>query len=403
MTSREKVLAAFEHRDLDFVPVDFSSHRSSGIAAIAYHRLREFLGLGRRPVRVYDVVQQLAVVDEDVLERFGVDATEMGRGFALDDACWKEWVLPDGMECLVPQWTPMEREQGRWVIKAADGRVVGEMPDGSLYFDRTWWPWVEGGEDVERLAEVSGEGMWSRASCPPGPVSDDELAAGAKRPRESTNRAIVALGGGCLFQSGCGMFRDDNWLMILASEPARAHRFLDKVLENSLAETEKMLGLVGEYIDVIHFSDDICMQTGPMVSPAMFGEFFKERYRALWTRAKELADVKVMLHCCGGFREILGDMIECGLDAINPVQISCAGMDAAGLKRDFGRDIVFWGGGCDTQEVLGQGTPQEVAEHTKRQVEILRDGGGFVFQQVHNIMANVRPESIVAMFDAVNA
>jgi uroporphyrinogen decarboxylase len=121
----------------------------------------------------------------------------------------------------------------------------------------------------------------------------------------------------------------------------------------------------------------------------------------LWQRAKELADVKVMLHSCGSIRLLLPDLIEAGLDAVNPVQISCKGMDASGLKRDFGKDITIWGGGCDTQWLLSHGTPEAVTEHVKQQVEVLRQGGGFVFQQVHNILADVPPQNILAMFDAV--
>ncbi len=121
----------------------------------------------------------------------------------------------------------------------------------------------------------------------------------------------------------------------------------------------------------------------------------------MWRRAKQLAGVKVMLHCCGGVRELLPDLIDAGLDAINPVQISCRGMEAAALKRDFGRDLVFWGGGADTQSVLPYGTPAEVADHVRRQVEVWRPGGGFVFQQVHNIMADVPAANIAAMFDAL--
>ncbi len=120
----------------------------------------------------------------------------------------------------------------------------------------------------------------------------------------------------------------------------------------------------------------------------------------MWKRAKELADVKVMLHCCGGVRELLPDLIDAGLDAINPVQVSCRGMEAAGLKRDFGDALVFWGGGCDTQALLVGGTPEQVRRHVREQVRTLAPGGGFVFQQVHNILANVPPQNIVAMFEA---
>ena len=144
-----------------------------------------------------------------------------------------------------------------------------------------------------------------------------------------------------------------------------------------LANLEKYLGLVGPYIDIILFGDDLGMQTGPQISPRMYREFFKPRHGRMWQRAKELADVKVMLHCCGGVRPLLPDLIDAGLDAINPVQISCKGMDAADLKREFGRDITFWGGGCDTQWLLAHGTPEAIAEHVRHQVEVLRPGRRF--------------------------
>jgi uroporphyrinogen decarboxylase len=133
----------------------------------------------------------------------------------------------------------------------------------------------------------------------------------------------------------------------------------------------------------------------------MYREFFKPRHAMMWARARQLAPVKVMLHCCGAVRPLLPDLIDAGLDAINPVQISCGGMEAAGLKRDFGRDLTFWGGGCDTQRVLHAGTPAQVRDHVRAQVRTLAPGGGFVFQQVHNMLGNVPSENIIAMYDAI--
>ena len=134
MTPRERVLAALEHKETDRVPVDLSGHRSSGIAAIAYPKLREYLGLPPKPIRVYDIIQQLAVVDEDVLERFGIDTIELGRGFAQEEQSWQPWILPDGTACFVPAWTRLEREDKRWIIRSDSGRILAHMPDGSLYF-----------------------------------------------------------------------------------------------------------------------------------------------------------------------------------------------------------------------------------------------------------------------------
>jgi len=402
MISRQRIMAALEHRESDRVPVDFSGHRSSGIAAMAYPRLRECLGLPPKPIRVYDVIQQLAVVDEDVLDRFGVDTIELGRGFALDDKSWSPWTLPDGTPCFVPAWTRIEREEGRWVIRSGSGRILAHMPDGALYFEQTYFPFLEH-DGSDRVSEALGNSMWTATASPPGPVNVKKLAEGAKRLRASTDRAIIGLFGGNLFEIGQFLYRNDQFMMMLAAEPQRVHRFLDKLTEIHLANLERFLGTVGKHIDIILFGDDLGMQTGPMMSPQMYCEFLKPRHKILWNRVKELTDVKVMLHCCGGVRELFPHLIEAGLDAINPVQISCSGMDAGELKEEFGSEVTFWGGGCDTRDVLPNGTPEQVAEHVKRQVEILSPGGGFVFQQVHNILANVPAENIVAMFEAVNA
>ena len=402
MTSRQRVLSALDHRQPDRLPIDLSGHRSSGIAALAYPRLRACLGLPPTTVRVYDPIQQLAIVDDDVLDRFGVDVIEMGRGFALDDSDWADWTLPDGSPCKIPVWALPERSGDTWVFRSKSGRPVGRMPHGVVYFEQCHWPFLEE-DNLDDLTSAFAESMWHSMASPPGPAAADleTLTAGARALRARTDRAIVGLFGGNLLETGQWMYRMDRFLMMMAGEPDRVHAFLDRLVEGHLANLERFLGAVGPYIDVILFGDDLGMQSGPQMSPAMYRTLFKPRHAAMWKRAKELANVKVMLHCCGGVRPLLPDLIDAGLDAINPVQINCKGMDAEGLKRDFGKDITFWGGGCDTQRVLSLGTPEEVRSHVRRQVAILSPGGGFVFQQVHNILANVPPENIVAMYEAV--
>jgi uroporphyrinogen decarboxylase len=401
MTSRERVLMAMEHRMPDRVPIDFSGHRSSGIAAMSYPRLRAALGLPPRPVRVYDPIQQLAIVHDDVLDCLGVDTIEMGRGFALEDSDWTDWVLPNGTPCQMPRWARPQRLNGEWVFRSTSGRVLGHMPDGADFFDQTYWPFLES-DDLNHIPEALQESMWSGVPSPPGPSAPDtaSLGEGARRLRQRTDRAIVGLFGGNLLELGQFLYRMDNFLGMLGDEPARVHAFLDKVTELHLANLERFLAAVGPYIDIISFGDDLGGQNAPLLSPRMYREYFKPRHSVLWHRAKELAPVKVMLHCCGAVRQLLPDLIEAGLDAMNPVQISGRGMEAESLKRDFGRDLVFWGGGCDTQRVLPDGTPDEVREHVRHQVAALAPGGGFVFQQVHNILSNVPPENIVAMFEA---
>jgi uroporphyrinogen decarboxylase len=407
MTSRQRVLAALNHQQPDRAPVDLSGHRSSGISPIAYRRLRKALGLPENLIRVYDIVQQLAIVDDDVLDWAGVDTIELGRAFAQEDRYWVEWVLPDGSPCLVPAWSLPERQPGRWVIRSKEsGRVLAQMVDGSLYFEQTYWPFLEGRSPSTPVADVVSESMWTAIASPPGPLTAGPdgyrvLAEGAKKLRQNTERAIVGLFGGNLLEFGQFMYRNDGFFMLLAGQPEEAEEFLDEITEMHLANLEKYLAAVGPYIDVILFGDDLGMQSGPQISPRMYRKFFKPRHARLWMRARELAPVKVMLHCCGGVRELLPDLIDAGLQAINPVQITCQGMAAEGLKADFGQALTFWGGGCDTRDILPHAAPSDVYRHVQQQLRILSPGGGFIFQQVHNIQADIPPENIVAMFKAV--
>lgn len=409
MNSRERVLAALAHQPVDRIPLDLSGHRSSGIAAIAYARLRAHLGLPSRPLRVYDPIQQLAIVDPDVLDRFGVDTIELGRAFALDEASWADWVLPDGTPCQMPAWALPERGAGQWLFRSKSGRVIAQMPDGALYFEQTWWPFAEEKDrKFDRIPEAMGECMWTAIATPSGPLAAPPggrnlLADGAQALRTSTDRAILGLFGGNLLEIGQFLFRTDQFFLLLAAQPRKADAFLDALVEIHLANLELFLHSVGPAIDVIVFGDDLGMQTGPQISPAMYRRYFKPRHAKLWRRAKELANVKVMLHCCGGVRELLPDLIEAGLDAINPVQIAAAGMNLRGLRRDFGGRLTFWGGGCDTQFVLPEADADQVTRHVEEQIRVFGTGGGFVFQQVHNIMANVPPANIVAMLDTVRA
>ena len=415
MNSRERVMTALNHREPDRVPIDLGGHRSSGIMAIAYNKLKQHLGIETGDIYVYDVVQQLAIIEPEVLDRFGVDTIEMGRGFALNPEDWQDWVLPDGTPCKIPAFIHLVKVGNDWHVYHEDGSqtefgtLIAIQKEGCLYFEQTCWPLADA-EDAafDDLDAAFEKVMWAEMGTPPAPLEYDEeglekLAAGAKALRESTDRAIIGLFGGNLHENAqflCGM---SNWFMLLAGEPKRAHRLLDRLVEMHLENLEKFLSAVGPYIDIILFGDDLGMQTGPQISPRMYREFFHPRYKLMWETAKKLADVKVMLHCCGGVYPLLPGLIEAGLDIIQPVQITARDMEPERLKREFGQDIVLWGGGCNTQQVLPYGTPQEVAEDVRRNVSILAPGGGFVFQQVHNIMANVPPENIGAMLEAVNS
>lgn len=410
MTPRERVLTALQHLETDKFPVDFGGHRSSGIAAIAYARLRKYLGLPERPIRVYDMIQQLAIIDDDVLALSGSDTIEMGRGFCLKDEDWKPWILPDGTECEIPVFIHVEKQGDDWVLVSEKGQVLGIQKKGCLYFEQTHFPLMDRGledNDFHDLEEMLGDQMWNIPS--PGahiPLNETglrELREGAKALRERTDKAIIGLFGGNMFEIPSYLYRMDNYLLALALNPDKILELEEKLCALHLKNLEKWMSAVAPYIDIVLFGDDLGGQQGPLISPEMYRTFIKPFHSKLWKRAKELAPVKVLLHCCGGIRELLPNIIDAGADAINPVQISCAGMDPSSLKTTFGHQITFWGGGCDTQHVLLTATPSEVKKHVKEMVKIFKPGGGYVFQQVHNILANVPPENIVSMFEAINS
>ena len=202
-----------------------------------------------------------------------------------------------------------------------------------------------------------------------------------------------------MFELPQWLFRMDNFLMYMGLYPDAVHRLQESLVKAHLESLEKWIDSVGPYVDVVLFGDDLGGQNCPLISPRMYREFIKPYHKKLWKRTKELADVKVMLHCCGSIYALIPDLIDAGLDAVNPVQISCEGMDVSRLKQEFAGQMSFWGGGCDTRTMLGQGLEGQIKDHVYQQAKILYLQGGGVFQQVHNIMANVPPQNVVTMLD----
>ena len=409
MNSRERVLAALNHQDTDRAPVDFGGHRSSGIMAMAYARLKNTLGITSGDIYIYDMVQQLAIVEPAVLDVLGIDVMEMGRGFLLGEEDWKDWVLPDGTPCKIPYYINVEKRPDGWYLLSDSGLELAVQKRDAVYFHQIYFPLIERSieeDDFSDLEQKLGDTMWTGVVHPGAhlPLNDQglaELTRGAKALRESTDRAIVGLFGGNMFEIPQFLYRIDNYLTYLGLYPEAIDRLSEKLCAIHMKSLDRWLGAVGPYIDVIVFGDDLGGQNGPLLSPKMYREHYKPHHRKMWTRAKELADVKVMLHSCGGIEPLLDDLIDAGLDTTNPVQVTSRNMDTRMLKEKYGDRLSFWGGGCDTREILPGGTPEAVERHVREQVNILKPGGGFVFQQVHNIMADIPVENILAMFKAV--
>jgi len=409
MNSRERVLAALNFKQPDRAPIDFNGHRSSGISIVAYKKLREYLDLPPSPLYMYDLIQQLAIVERDVLDLFGVDVLQLGCDFNKYPEYWQDWQLEDGTPCKIPASVDARHApQGNFIYNSK-GKEVGKQPKGCLYFEQSLFPLADDFEkdDFSDLPEILNDIVWCVVPCPPLPINyhtpegNAKLRAIAAETRDSTDRAIYGIFGGNLVEMGQYAFRMDNLLCDLLANPGRIHSFLDALLERHMGDLKAYLDAVGDYIDVIGFGDDMGTQIGPQFSPDVYNEFFGPREKIMWSYIHErYPDMKICLHCCGGVRPLMPLLAENGLDAINPVQFVCKGMDLHELKEEFAGKLTLWGGGCDTRDILPKGSPSEVAAHVRENVQLLNQGGGFVFQQVHNIMANVPPENIAAMFRA---
>lgn len=408
MNPRERILAAVDHREPDRVPLDLGATPSSGISAIAYGRLKRHLGLAGGHTRVYDVVQQLAQPEDEVLDRFGVDVLDVGRAFDTEESDWRDVTLLDGAPAQYPAWfRPEALADGSFVVRAPDGIEIARMPSSGTFFDQTCFPWVDGYPAALRgLSEAMGKVLWSALVHSPWsragePGFWDTLRERALALRASSDRALMLVIGCNLFEWGTFLRRLDNFLVDLAAEPEGVETLLDALMEKHLDSLARACRAVGDVVDIVRFGDDLGTNRGPFLSPAMYRRFFKPRHAELCAYVHRHTPMRTFLHSCGSIRALLPDLIEAGFDVINPVQTSCRGMEPEGLKADFGRDICFWGGGCDTRRVLPTASPAEVKEHVKRRLEIFAPGGGFVFNTVHNILPDVPPANVVAMYEAV--
>jgi len=417
MTSRERVVAALRHQETDRVPVDLGGMRSTGTTAIAYNRLKAHLALPRpgdgwplHHTRVYDVIQQLAEPDIEILDRFGADVVDLSRAFLTEPGQWRPWTLPDGSPAVIPPWFDPEPDgAGGWVVRDGEGGVMGAMPAGVQYVTQRCHPLREASSaaDFADLGPARAKVTWFALPCAPwhlsldSPEGFDEIRGRARALHGSCDRAIMAALGGNILEAGqflCGM---DRFLMMLAEDEPLACALMDRLVEDYLKVIPRFFEAVGDSVQVVQMGDDLGTQTASQISPAMYRRLVKPRHRIVYEAVHKHFGGFLFLHSCGDISALIPDLIDVGVDVINPVQTSCPGMQPEVLKREFGRDLSFWGGGCDTQTVLRTASPAEVRRHVRDRVATFAPGGGFVFTQVHNIMADVPPPNVLAMYEAV--
>jgi uroporphyrinogen decarboxylase len=406
-SGRARVLAAISHREADRVPVDLGSTPSSGISAIAYTRTAAFLGAADLRPKVYDVVQELAQPEDWMLDRFHVDVVDVGRVWNDKPGDWRETAMPGGWTYLYPAWFKPQRRGDAFFVHDAEGTLIAQRPDGATFYDERCFPWEDGyPADFSGLGAAMGKVLWSALVHSPWDHAGEadfwkKLRERSLELRATTDRALMIVVGCNLFEWGTFLRRIDNFLMDLYIDESNVERLLDALMEVHLSNLEKVCAAVGDIVDVVRFGDDLGHEGGPFMSPEIYRRLFKPRHRQLNEFVKSHSGMKTFLHSCGSIYELLPDLIEAGYDVINPVQTSARGMAPEVLKREFGKDITFWGGGIDNRAVLNKASPSEVKAEAKRRLDILAPGGGFVFNTVHNILPDVPPENIVALFDGV--
>ena len=370
MNSRERLLCALDHKQPDRVPLDLGAAKSCKFSLGAYKKVLEYFGM-EEDIR-FAKFQQTAFASDAFYEKIENDVRAVYPAFIREGS-------PD------PEW---EDEKFSY-YRDSWGTAYRKPKVNGLYFDMCEYPLAGKDEDADK-AYVIPQPSYIRAEA----LQEVENYHKAGYPVVLTE----TFGSGFL-HTGPKVYGFDDWFMILAGEEERAVAFLDKLLERKFQYWDKIAEVFGNSLDVVCEMDDVGMQTGPWISPVLFRRVIKPYYQKLYPYIKKKTGAKLFMHCCGSITQLLPDLIDVGVDIVSPVQINAADMDPHKLKTEFGKDVCFWGGGVDTQIMLPTGTPQQIKEHVKRNIEEFSKDGGYVFAAVHNIQANVPVENIIAMWE----
>ena len=369
MNSKQRVLAALGHIEPDRVPVDFGGTIVSTIHARAYNNLKEFLGI-KTPHLKGSGPSRKVVVETEVLERLDIDtrfictkAPNVTREVSDEEGYYRnewgvEYRIPTGVEeyCYVPQKAPL--------AEAVTDDING--------YD---WP------DPRDKGRTAG------------------LAEEAALLHEEKRFAVIGnVDKPSIFELALAMRGFERFLLDIAERNTFSKGLLEKITELQIIRYEEMLEATGRYLDVVAYADDVGTQHGLLLSPKVYREMLKPLHKVLYDSIRAGSDAKIFYHCCGDCSELIGDFIEIGVEILNPVQVSATNMEPDRLKREFGKDITFWGA-VDTQHVLPQGTAEEVRQNVRSIISQLGKGGGFVLSPVHNVVDDVPPENIAAMYE----
>ncbi|MDJ0819851.1 MAG: uroporphyrinogen decarboxylase family protein [Desulfobacterales bacterium] len=370
-------MTTLDHREPDRVPFDLGSCQVTGIHVVAYRNLRKALGLTEVEVELCDAVQQLAAINEDLGRRLKVDTRGL---YPLNSHNWKV----------------TEEDAGEYWAYHDEWGITHHRPkQGGLYFSVVKVPLPRTDLKEDDIRNYN----WPDVGNPERLAGLRKLAA---QYRKEGYAVVLKDAFAGIFEFAQRIVGMQNLLMMMITNEKSSCALFDKLLELKLDYWQTALTELGDLVDIVTYADDYGTQTSQIISPDMFRRLIKPRVKMIFEAFAKLAPhAKRFLHSDGNVRPLIPDFLELGVDILNPIHIRAKDMDPAGLKRDFGKELVFWGGGVDTQGVLPSGTPAEVRDDVKRNIEALAHGGGYVFNTIHNIQADVPPENIIAMWEAL--
>jgi hypothetical protein len=413
MTSNERVVAALRHQQPDAVPVDFGSTAVTGIHVQIIAALRDHYGLEKRLVKAHEPYQMLGTIDEDLKQALGIDLEGVvppETMFGFRNEKWRPWRLDSGLEVLVPEGFKITKELNGDTLIYPKGDLTapasGRMPKSGFFFDSIIRqdPIVEEGLDPrDNLEEFT-------------PISDADLDyfEAEVKAKAKTGRAVMATFGGLAFgdialvpapflKHPKGIRDIEEWYVSTLTRQPYIHEVFEKQCVVAIENLMKLYKRVGDQVNAAF----ICgTDFGTQWSTFCSVDTYKSLYHPYYKRVNDWIHIhtpwKTFKHSCGSVISLIPSFIDSGFDILNPVQCSAAGMEPENLKKEFGADLVFWGGGIDTQKTLMFGTPGQVREEVMKRCEIFGKDGGFIFNTVHNIQGNVPVKNVVAMFDALN-
>lgn len=414
MTSRERLIKTLNHQQPDRVPLDLGGTSQTGISASALYQLRKALGLEEKPILVHEPSQILGMVDNDVLKKLGADVIGLWNPYTFmgfKNEKWKPWKMPDGTPTLMSGNFEYDVDENGVTYCYPQGdrsaRPSMKLPAGGHFFD-----------NIDRSGDFDEDDLDPRRDYAEDfKVFDDETAKyfekESKRLYEETDYGIVGMCGGAGFgdvsmlpgahlKNPIGIRKMEDWLVAHILYPDYILEVFEMQAEVALKNLEIYKQAVNDRVQVVWISGtDFGTQNFEFMSPDNYRKFYKPFQKRVNDWVHKNTNWKTFYHTCGSIVNLLDDMVDAGIDILNPVQCSAAGMNPEMLKEKYGNKLVFWGGGVDTQQVLPFGTPEEVRVQVRERLEIFSKGGGFIFNTIHNIVGKTPVENLLAMYETV--